>query len=101
MHLLPRSEFFWLGLVASLFIGLCVTVFRTRSARYIQNEASTSAPRVPLVTPELWEVSIRPQAVLGSKNEVARKWRELLVRRVQCLWWFWGIIGSYFIDPSA
>ena len=84
MQPIPRSEFFWLGLVASLFIGLTVTVFRTRNARYVQTEGSTTAARAPLVTPELWEVSIEPDAVLRTKDEVARKWAELLVRLIDC-----------------
>ena len=76
-----RSSFFWLGLVASLFLGLFLTVFRTRNARVAATQA-LAARRQFLVRPELWEVSITPDAVVGAGDTVVRRWGELLVRRL-------------------
>lgn len=79
-----HSSFFWLGLVVALFIGLFLTVFRTRNARRAAARHAEPEPRAPMVRPELWEVNVAQQAVLGGADSVARKWEELLVRICVC-----------------
>ncbi|KAJ3533096.1 hypothetical protein NM688_g7328 [Phlebia brevispora] len=72
---MDTSSFFWLGLVASLFIGLFLTLFRTRNARIAAAQARPV--RIPMVRPELWEVKVAPQASGGVADTVVRRWTEL------------------------